>query len=141
MSTSDPCNCTQSLAMALELRAWRFIAAHRIGTSRASVVQFLDDDCRYKRIATPRGNGQVNATAIAPTFEQAIVSLAYSLGMPADNPPAQSVPTIDTHETAAQYVERLRERVLSDAREFERHRDAAGDDVRRTAAKWLGSYR
>lgn len=64
---------------ALELAAWRFLAAHRVGTLPATHVQFIDsgDECR---INTP-SHDRFYESVGAPTWGEAAIKLARALGM------------------------------------------------------------
>lgn len=79
MSSSDPCNCESSQSNALELRAWRFLATHRVGSLSVTHVTFIDgDDCC--RVNTPSFAGYYES-ARGSTFGEAAIALALALGM------------------------------------------------------------
>jgi hypothetical protein len=65
----------------LELAAWRFLAAHRVGS--LSVTHLLFTDSERSHVSTPSVAG-FYATAEADTFGEAAIELALELGMPWD---------------------------------------------------------
>lgn len=68
------------MSVALELAAWRFIAAHRVGSLRASPAQFIDGD-NGCHINTPSCL-EYYASAAGASFGEAAIKLAITLGMP-----------------------------------------------------------
>lgn len=65
---------------ALELSAWRFLAAHRVGGLAASHAQFIDSGSEC-RINTPSHDHYYESVG-APTWGDAAIKLAIALGMP-----------------------------------------------------------
>ena len=66
-------------AEALELAAWRFLAAHRVAGLHVSHVQFIDGaECR---LSTPSCL-EFYESAGGKTFGEAAIKLALALGMP-----------------------------------------------------------
>ncbi len=64
---------------ALELRAWRFLAAHRVGTLDVTHVTFIDGPLPC--VTTP-STGQHYESSKADSFGEAAIKLAIKLGMP-----------------------------------------------------------
>ncbi len=70
---------------ALELRAWRFLAAHRVGKLAVTHVEFIDGD--HPTVVTP-STGQHYDSATGATFGDAAIELAQQLGMDGPCPEA-----------------------------------------------------
>ncbi len=68
---------------ALELRAWRFLAAHRATPGLAAThVAFISEDQQIVHVNTPRGKNGTYVNATGRTWGEAAISLARQLGMP-----------------------------------------------------------
>ena len=76
--------CEESVELmatdALKLAAWRFLAAHRVGSLAVSHAQFIDGSDGPHINAPSRD--QYYESASAPTWGEAAIKLARSLGMP-----------------------------------------------------------
>lgn len=76
----DPLPSPQIAALHLELRAWRFLATHRVSNLKVTHVSFIDGD-DGPAVNTPSVDGFYES-ANGATFGEAAVSLAFALGMP-----------------------------------------------------------
>lgn len=66
----------------VELSAWRFLAAHRVGGLAVTHVTFIDGD-DGPTMNTPSHDGFYESVS-APSFGEAAIELALALGMKAD---------------------------------------------------------
>lgn len=71
---------TQVNKLERELNAWRFLAAHRVGTLRVTHVQFIDepDGCRMNTPSVESFYEDVTRSS----WGEAAIALASALGMP-----------------------------------------------------------
>jgi hypothetical protein len=70
---------------ALELRAWRFLASHRVGTLKVTHIQFIDNDGSERcRMNTP-SVAEYYEDVASESWGNAAISLATALGMPCED--------------------------------------------------------
>ncbi len=87
----------------LELSAWRFLAAHRVGGLCVTHVSFIDGD-NGPTMNTPSVDGFYES-AFAPTFGEAAIELALALGMLCElerKSPEHATPSLGTPSAAAE---------------------------------------
>lgn len=63
---------------AVELRAWRYLATHRVGRSAVGYVEFIDGPSSSMRAPLPDG---FVASCSSKDWGAAAIALAYELGM------------------------------------------------------------
>lgn len=75
----------------LELKAWRFLAAHRVGTLAVSFLEFIDD-APHRRIRAPSSSDVgCSEVGVGQNFGAAAIALAFELGMPCQNDAGEQV--------------------------------------------------
>ncbi len=83
---------------ALELRAWRFLAHHRVGKLAVQHVTFIDD-AEVCRMHAP-SSGPHYEHGVGATFGEAAIALARALGMPCEDD-SDSTSTASASDTSS----------------------------------------